>query len=82
MADETRGRGKGRKRLIDLLPPGEDEARAALERLFDLARRFPDELPESAPKLLEWLELQVEGEYGTLERDAPPRGKEPDGGGA
>ncbi|HKP75056.1 MAG TPA: hypothetical protein VJT67_05900 [Longimicrobiaceae bacterium] len=52
-----------RRQLIELLPRGEEAAREELEKIFELARRFPDEVPESADLVWEWMDLQIRGEY-------------------
>ena len=52
-----------RVQLIELLPPGEQAARDELTRIFELAKRFPDEVPASADQVHEWVDLQVQGEY-------------------
>jgi hypothetical protein len=52
-----------RVQLIELLPPGEEAARDALARIFELAKRFPEEVPPSADQVHEWMDLQVQGEY-------------------
>jgi hypothetical protein len=49
--------------LSDVLPEGLDAARAELERLAELARRSPGEVPASTERLLEWLERMLEAEY-------------------
>jgi hypothetical protein len=63
METKTDGEWQLRKQLIELLPGGEKEARAALARIFELARRFPDEVPPCAEAVLDWMDLQVRGEY-------------------
>jgi hypothetical protein len=54
---------KLRSRLIDLLPKGEANARAAVSLLFQFARAFPDEAPKNLAELERWFDLQVRGEY-------------------
>lgn len=54
---------KARPRLIELLSRGEGPARAELAKLFELAQRFPDEVPLSIERVHEWMDLQVRGEY-------------------
>jgi hypothetical protein len=56
-------RWKARRRLIELLAKGEGPAREELARVFELAKRFPDEAPASIDQLHEWMDLQVRGEY-------------------
>ena len=57
------GEWEMRVHLFELLPPGEDEARAELAKIFELARRFPGEVPASAGRVHEWMDLQIRGEY-------------------
>jgi len=52
-----------RVHLYELLSPGEQAARDELAKIFELARRFPDEVPESVDRVHEWVDLQVQGEY-------------------
>lgn len=52
-----------RKQLIELLVPGEEAARAELAKIFELAKRFPDEVPPTIDNVHEWMDLQVQGEY-------------------
>ncbi len=56
-------RWKARRRLIELLSEGEGPAREELAKVFELAKRFPDEVPKSVGELHEWMDLQVRGEY-------------------
>lgn len=60
--DDTR-RWKARRRLIQLLAEGEGPARAELAKIFELAKRFPEEVPLSVDAVEEWMDLQVRGEY-------------------
>ena len=52
-----------RVQLIELLSAGEEAARAEVAKIFELAGRFPDEVPASAGQVHEWMDLQVQGEY-------------------
>jgi hypothetical protein len=52
-----------RVQLIELLPPDEQTARDELAKIFELAKRFPDEVPAFVDQVLEWMDLQVRGEY-------------------
>ena len=61
--EEGEAEWKLRRRLIDLLPTGEANARAAVSLLFQFARAFPDEAPKNLAELEHWLDLQVRGEY-------------------
>jgi hypothetical protein len=64
-------------RLKRLLPPDRDEAAEALDRIFALAGRHPDELPEQADAVREWMrtlldaEFRAEAQYARGRR--PPR---------
>lgn len=49
--------------LSEMLPKGHAEARAEIEKLVELAKRFPDEVPASADSLRGWLETLLEAEY-------------------
>jgi hypothetical protein len=60
--DDTR-RWKARRRLTQLLAEGEGPARAELAKIFELAKRFPGEVPPSVEAVEEWMDLQVRGEY-------------------
>lgn len=61
--EQNTKRWKARRRLIELLTEGEGLARAELAKILELAKRFPDEVPESVDNLHEWMDLQVRGEY-------------------
>ena len=64
VAEQNEGKSwKARRRLIELLATGEGPAREELARIFELAKRFPDEVPASIDQLHEWMDLQVRGEY-------------------
>lgn len=49
--------------LSKTLSEGHAEARAEIEKLVELAKRFPDEVPASADRLRIWLEKMLEAEY-------------------
>ncbi|HYH79161.1 MAG TPA: hypothetical protein VEX86_05170 [Longimicrobium sp.] len=61
--EQNTKRWKARRRLIELLTEGEGLAREELAKIFELAKRFPDEVPKSVDGLHEWMDLQVRGEY-------------------
>ena len=46
-----------------LASEGHAEARAEIEKLVELAKRFPDEVPASADRLRSWLEKMLDAEY-------------------
>jgi len=60
---QTDGEWQLREQLIELLPAGEREARTELATVFELAKRFPDEVPPWIDRVHEWMDLQVQGEY-------------------
>jgi hypothetical protein len=60
---QTDGEWQLREQLIESLAPGEQTARAELAKIFELAKRFPDEVPASVDQVHEWMDLQVRGEY-------------------
>lgn len=72
MLDEDKGKPWTRRPLlIRILSPGRDTARAELAKVFELARRFPDEIPPTADDLFEWIDQQVRGEYWAEEYYGP-----------
>ena len=75
--------------LKEVLPGGHDAARADVEKLVELAKRFPDEVPASADRLRQWLAKLLAAEYtGELPRVRPRQRPPPaprrssEGGGA
>ena len=74
---------KLRPRLIELLPRGEGNARAAVSLIFQVARLFPREVPRNIAEIEEWMDLQVRGEYwaerhyGEIARQANAPGRAP-----
>ncbi|HSU14224.1 hypothetical protein [Longimicrobium sp.] len=57
-----------------LREPGLGSAEQNLELLVELAKRFPDEVPEFADRLKEWLKTVVAAEYlGSSPPKRPPR---------
>jgi hypothetical protein len=74
--DEEVRKWRVRPRLLTLLPEGRFEARAALVKLFEVAKRFPDEVPLRLDELHDWMDLQVRAEYNAQEYfDAVGRGE-------
>lgn len=53
--------------LKEVLPRGHEAARAEVEKLVELAKRFPDEAPASADRLRAWLEKLLAAEYTGVE---------------
>lgn len=52
-----------RKRLIELLPWGEEAAHKALDEIFAFARAHPEHFRFAVEHVHEWMELQVQAEY-------------------
>ncbi len=65
--DEEVRKWRVRPRLLTVLPEGRFEARAALVKLFEVAKRFPDEVPLRLDELHDWMDLQVRAEYNAQE---------------
>jgi hypothetical protein len=57
--------GTYQPRLIDSLPGDEAENRREVGKIFELARRFPDEAPACVGRVEEWLDAQIVGEWET-----------------
>jgi hypothetical protein len=49
--------------LSETLSEGHAEARAEIEKLVELAKRHPDEVPASADRLRSWLQKMLDAEY-------------------
>ncbi|HEX8450789.1 MAG TPA: hypothetical protein VF647_01765 [Longimicrobium sp.] len=49
--------------LSEMLSQGHAEARAEIEKLVELAKRHPDEVPASADRLRSWLQKMLDAEY-------------------
>jgi len=49
--------------LSETLSQGHAEARAEIEKLVELAKRHPDEVPASADRLRNWLQKLLDAEY-------------------
>jgi hypothetical protein len=57
-----------------LREPGLGMAEEEIERFVELAKRFPDEVPEFADRLKDWLKTFVAAEYlGTTPERPPPK---------
>jgi hypothetical protein len=61
--DDREKRWRSRPRLITMLEPGKEAARRELAKLFELAKRFPEEMPAQIDDLQYWMDLQVRAEY-------------------
>ena len=63
--EETRTDDRARPlpQLKRLLPPRREEAAEVLARIFDLAARHPDELPEQADAVRAWLQRLLAAEF-------------------
>lgn len=57
------GRARALEQLKMVLPPGRENAQEIVDRVFELAARNPDELPEAAEGLREWLHKLLAAEY-------------------
>lgn len=79
--DDDRSRPLPLPQLKRMLPPERVEAAAVLERIFALAARHPDELPEQADAVRGWMqallaaEFEAEAQYARGRRP-PPEGAE------
>lgn len=60
-----------------LLPPDRDQAEAVLDRVFALAQRHPDELPEQAAAVRAWMRRVLAAEFDADTRYPP--GQRPPG---
>jgi transcriptional regulator with XRE-family HTH domain len=65
-----------RPRLIELLPGSEMRARREMKKLFDLARRFPDEVPGFVDQVETWIDLQIRGEWWAERKHSSPAVRE------
>lgn len=72
---EGRPRALGPLKL--LLPPDREEAAAVLDRIFALAERHPDELPEQAAAVHAWMRRVLNAEFDAVTRYPP--GQRPPG---
>jgi hypothetical protein len=63
--EETRTDGRARPlpQLKRLLPPERGEAAEVLDRIFELAGRHPQELPEQADAVRSWLRTLLAAEF-------------------
>ena len=59
--------------LKTMLPPDRDRAQEVVDRLFELAARHPDELPDEAARLKEWISKLLNAEFDAEARQPPPR---------
>ena len=69
------GRPRVLPQLKRLLPPGRAEAEAVLDRIFALAGRHPDELPEQAEAVRGWMQALLDAEFRAESQYA--RGRRP-----
>jgi hypothetical protein len=54
--------------LKAVLPSGEARAEAVIEKLYELAKRHPDEYPEEAEQMKRWLKTLLKAEYSVERR--------------
>lgn len=78
--EETRMEDKPRALppLKRMLPPDRGQALEVLDRIFALADRHPDELPEQAPAVRAWMRRLLEAEFAAELRYS--RGRRPSPG--
>jgi hypothetical protein len=57
------GHARGLEQLKMVLPPGRENAQEVVERVFELAARSGDEVPENVEKLREWILKVLNAEY-------------------
>ena len=72
------GQPRALRQLKMVLPPDPEQAAAVVERIFELAGRHPDEVPEQAEAVRAWLRRLLNAEF-----DAEARyrhGRRPPGG--
>ncbi len=72
---ETRvdGRARALEQLKMVLPPGRENAQEIVDRLFELAARHPDELPDGTERVREWLLKVLNAEYDAEVQFVPRR---------
>ena len=68
------GQARALEQLKMVLPPGRENAREIVDRLFELAARHPDELPDGAERMREWLLKLLNAEYEAEAQFIPHRG--------
>ncbi|HEU4884381.1 MAG TPA: hypothetical protein VFT45_19145 [Longimicrobium sp.] len=71
------GRPRALAPLKMLLPPDREEAEEVLDRIFALAERHPDELPEQAAAVRAWMRRVLNAEFDADTRYPP--GQRPPG---
>lgn len=57
------GKPKALSQFKLVLPAGREKAQEIVDRLFELAARHPDELPDEAAKIRDWLSKLLNAEY-------------------
>lgn len=75
--DTVDGRPRALGPLKMLLPPEREQAEEVLDRIFALAERHPDELPEQAAAVRAWMRRVLEAEFDADVRY--PAGQRPRG---
>jgi hypothetical protein len=67
------GQARALEQLKMVLPPGRENAQQIVDRVFELAARSPDEVPEDMEKLRDWITRVLNAEYEAEARY--PRGR-------
>ena len=57
------GQARALEQLKMVLPPGRENAREVVDRVFELAARSPGEVPEDVEKLRQWILKVLNAEY-------------------
>lgn len=57
------GHARALDQLKMVLPPGRENAQEIVDRVFELAARNPDEVPDEVEKLYEWITKVLNAEY-------------------
>lgn len=67
------GQARALEQLKMVLPPGRENAQQIVDRVFELAARHGDEVPEDVEKLREWILKVLNAEYDAEVRYTKPR---------
>jgi hypothetical protein len=67
------GRARALEQLKMVLPPGRENAQQIVDRVFELAARSPDEVPDGVEALREWITKVLNAEYEAEARYAKGR---------
>lgn len=72
------GRARALPQLKVMLPADREKAQEIVDLVFELAARHPDELPDEAARIREWLGKLLNAEFDA-EAGQPPRRRRKDG---